>query len=172
MQFETREKLNVPLRDLLYQTVERLGVEFPQKISAAQFFKDARVEFQVQDGKERATGSVGPTFTTCIFENRGKRRVGVAQLGLRFPNVDKGEKKHKMYLEDWDDTVGVAISFVRAVRQYLVDTPFAIRVGEDNTLGVVRTQHAVNVLLKGTVSVPAGHGVTVTTIKGADKTPR
>lgn len=171
MQFENRDKLNAPMKDLLYQTVERLGVEFPSKLSPAQFFKDARVEFQVQHGKERATGEVGPIFTTCIFENRGRRRVGVAQLGLRYPDVTEGEKKHMMYLEDWDNGVGVAISFVRAVRQYVADTPFPIRVGEDNDLGVSRTQHAVNLLLRDTVAVKS-HSGSVTTIKGTSKTPR
>ncbi len=149
MEYNVRRKLDPEERSLLYQTVERLGVKLPHGMSPARFFKSATVEFDVQDGKERATGALALTSTVCIFENRQRRRVGVAKLGLREGDPEQGEKWYKMYNDKWNGQAGRNIAFVRAVRLYLVDTAFSIRVGEESRDGILRTQDGVDLVLAG-----------------------
>lgn len=149
MEYNVRRKLSPDERGLLYRTVGKLGVMLPHGMSPARFFKDAMVEFDVQDGKERATGQLALTSTVCIFENRQRRRVGVAKLGLRPGDPDLGEKPNKMYNDKWHGRAGCNIAFVRAVRLYLVDTAFSIRVGEESRDGVLRTQDGVDLVLAG-----------------------
>lgn len=143
--YDTKSRLTPHQRELIYQTIDRLGVKLINGVTPAKFFKDSTVEFQLQNGKERTTGYVSFVHTVCIFENHGKRRIGVAQLGLRY--AIEGEKSHKMYFEDWNDQTGQDISLVRAVKQYMADTSFPTKVDEMSNLEIFLTQN-INPILE------------------------
>ena len=158
LEYGVSHKLDSHTREVVYQAVERIGATMPRGLSVPRFFKDARVQFGVVDGKAWASGFIFSEYTTCIFENRGRVQVGVAKIGTRPGDWDNAaEQGWKDYPDKWDGQVGQDIALVRAVRLYLVDTSRPLRLGEPAEAGqILRTQGAVDLLLADTVT-DVGH---------------
>lgn len=153
IEYQKKSKLDTELRQKLYDVVKRTGVALPRLMTPSQFFHHASVEFHVQTEREHGTGEIRPVSTVCIFENKGRRTIGVARLGyvpnslvITFDEPIPYFPTIKRVLENWNDEVGQGLAFSRAIRTYLTDTPLPIKVGEKNEYGIERNQDGINML--------------------------